>query len=1339
MKRRSVLRPIKLGAKTVVYDESVTDIGKGEVSKAFPVGGRYGEGVASGFYKWLDRRASPPKKRSLAPKRALPKVGFWKLLSFSTPHERVCMACGILCAAISGSSIPIWLILLNNSINAMLSTAAILNAIGGGGSEGLVSMISEQLVNLVIAFALVGVVSLVSGCLYVALWTFTGERQSLRIKEEFVKAAFLQDAEWFDQNNPQELPTKVANAMQDISDALGRKIADTFMNLWAAIFCLAVSLWLDAPLAIAMICVVPVIAFVYAVIGVFIRSSSQQSSQSLSEAGAVAFEAISGIKTVASLCSEPWVFDRYHNLGRQSQKSSVKSGFLSSLTAGITGFLFYMTITIAFLIGTEQVAASWTFECILDTLGFLQADKRCYSGAAVMVCIYGVILCATFFGMMGPGLGAINVAQQSAAELFDTIEREPNISVNPNSDDGLVLENLEGAIDFQSILFTYPSRPRNVIFQDLHLTILPGESVGLVGPSGSGKSTISKLLLRFYDPIAGQVTVDDVNLKLLNVSWWRDQVGYVAQEPIIFPGSVRDNIAMGKPGATDEEIVAAAKAACAHDFIMELPDQYSTFYSGTSIQLSGGQMQRISIARAIVKNPILLLLDEATSALDSASEQVVLEAIENIRRTRTITTVSVAHRLSTIMNCDKIAVINHGHVAELGSHRELLELGKVYATLCESQGITLESTSIEKQMSIKLARAKSQKSQSMLKQIGGLVSEQDDAVEMMADEEFEDEEESPSEVEEKDLALSRLWYLNKPEWGYIFMGVIGAIIVGALSPSEGIFTARIVENYYTVDASELRAVNFKWTMGFVFLAFASLIFNLFLGCGFSVSGYRLTRRMRAFAFESILRHSMGWFDSPDHSTGELTTRLEEDCGAVAKVTGWALGYKVRVIATLTAGVVIALAFSWQIGIVAILCVPVIMAATFVQTKCAKPRAIETEGLSPATILESGLRGISSVHAYNLQAKFCQDYSTALKPYSKGKTREGMIAGAVFGLSQCAIFMSFSLLFFVGSKLLIDGKIGFAQFFTAILAVMFGALGAGQVGADFNATREGIAAAERTFDLIDEKHDHNDPFGEEGLRPSQITGAINFKSVCFSYPTRPEHPIYYPSRDRDGLNLLIGAKESVAFVGKSGCGKSTALQLVLRFYTASSGQVLLDENDIEELNLRWLRRQIGYVGQLPTLFSGTVRSNILLGNEGATEDEVIAAAKAANAHDFIMGFTNGYDTDIGTGGNLMSGGQKQRIAIARAIVKNPKILILDEATAALDNESERIVQAALDELQRKQPRTTLVVAHRLVTVKNCTKICVLDKGGVKELGSHEELIAQKGLYYDLWKKQGASDE
>lgn len=300
--------------------------------------------------------------------------------------------------------------------------------------------------------------------------------------------------------------------------------------------------------------------------------------------------------------------------------------------------------------------------------------------------------------------------------------------------------------------------------------------------------------------------------------------------------------------------------------------------------------------------------------------------------------------------------------------------------------------------------------------------------------------------------------------------------------------------------------------------------------------------------------------------------------------------------------------------------------------------------------------------------------------------------------------------------------------------MFGALGMAQIQADYNAVQDGLVAAGRIFSLLDEPLDEDDPFGPDGEKPESIDGLIEFEAITFYYPTRMTHPVYYPHGVENGFNLSVPPKETVGFCGKSGCGKSTALQLLLRFYKCTEGKVLVDGKDVRNLNISWVRSQCGYVGQQPVLFAGSVRENILMGKSDATEEEIVNAAKAANAHDFIVNLSDGYDTDIGGGGSLLSGGQKQRISIARAIVGNPKILILDEATSALDNESEKLVQMALDEMQKQQPRTTLVVAHRLGTIKNCDQIAVLGHGGVEELGSHDELLEMNGLYKDLWTKQ-----
>lgn len=216
-----------------------------------------------------------------------------------------------------------------------------------------------------------------------------------------------------------------------------------------------------------------------------------------------------------------------------------------------------------------------------------------------------------------------------------------------------------------------------------------------------------------------------------------------------------------------------------------------------------------------------------------------------------------------------------------------------------------------------------------------------------------------------------------------------------------------------------------------------------------------------------------------------------------------------------------------------------------------------------------------------------------------------------------------------------------------------------MSADFQSTRNGRAAAAKLFSIVDQPYDDTDPFTDNGDKPDSFTGSIKFEKCHFSYPTRPDRAIFYKTDKGDGLALDIGAKESCAFVGKSGCGKSTAEMLVLRFYEPTEGKVLVDGRDISELNVTWLRSHIGYVGQNPVLFSGTIKDNLLLGKPDATDDEIVAACKASNAHGFITGMEKGYETDIGSSGSLLSGGQRQRVAIARAIISNPSVLVLDE--------------------------------------------------------------------------------
>ena len=536
------------------------------------------------------------------------KISLFKLLSMSTTGEKCWMVIGLILATIAGCGIPAWLALLADSLDTFSNLGRLINTIGG---EGLMETLEQELLDLAIAFMIVGGVVFISGSSYVAIWTYTGEQQALRIQKSFVKSAMNQDAAWFDMNDREELPTKMGTSIVHINAAIGRNVADTYQLFISAIGCLVVAFLLNTPLALVMLAALPIVAIVMAILNCYVRKYSKHSQQEMALAGSLSTEVIAGIKTVAALCAKPFFITRYTNHINNAERSSIKAGFLLSLQAGLVGMIFYIAYTVAFYIGSLQVV-NYTAD-IVELIScqlfpeFNQGNEKCLqkvTGASVMCCIYGVIICVTFIGLCVPGLTAINLGRQAGVQVFDTIARVPPI--DPSDPSGIIMKTeeeeedttakkaanndtvLTGRLEFKDIFFAYPSRLEKPIFYNFNLKVDAGQSVALCGPSGSGKSTIARFLLRFYDPLQGNVLVDGVDLKDLNVPWWRSKIGYVEQEPRMFPGTIRDNIAFGKSpsgsgSGTDtvpmDEIIDAAKAACAHEFIISLPDGYDTYVS----------------------------------------------------------------------------------------------------------------------------------------------------------------------------------------------------------------------------------------------------------------------------------------------------------------------------------------------------------------------------------------------------------------------------------------------------------------------------------------------------------------------------------------------------------------------------------------------------------------------------------------------------------------------------------------------------------------------------------------------------------------------------------------
>ncbi|KAK9161867.1 hypothetical protein Syun_008208 [Stephania yunnanensis] len=512
---------------------------------------------------------------------------------------------------------------------------------------------------------------------------------------------------------------------------------------------------------------------------------------------------------------------------------------------------------------------------------------------------------------------------------------------------------------------------------------------------------------------------------------------------------------------------------------------------------------------------------------------------------------------------------------------------------------------------------------------------------------------------------------------------------------------------------------------FILLGVISLVVSPGRTYFFSIAGCKLIKRVRSMCFEKVVNMEISWFDEPEHSSGAIGARLSADAATVRGLVGDALSLIVQNAATAIAGLVIAFSANWILAFVILVLLPLVGLNGYIQLKFMKGFSADAKMMyeEASQVANDAVGSIRTVASFCAEEKVIQLYKQKCEGPIKTGIRQGLISGIGFGFSFFFLFTVYATSFYAGARLVDAGKTTFTEVFKVFFALTMMAIGISQSSSFAPDSAKAKGATASIFEILD-RNSKIDPSDESGTTLESVKGEIELRHVSFKYPTRPDIQIF-----RD-LCLAIHSGKTVALVGESGCGKSTVISLLQRFYDPDSGHITLDGIEIQKLKLRWLRQQMGLVSQEPVLFNETIKANIAYGKEGnATESEIIEAAELANAHKFISSLQQGYETVVGERGVQLSGGQKQRVAIARAIVKAPKILLLDEATSALDAESERVVQDALDRVMVN--RTTVVVAHRLSTIQNADVIAVVKNGVIAEKGKHETLLnIQDGIYASL---------
>jgi ABC transporter fused permease/ATP-binding protein len=508
-----------------------------------------------------------------------------------------------------------------------------------------------------IAFWMVGILSLqmIFSFLRVYLFTYVGEHALADMRRDVYRKMIMMPMNFFAHRRVGELSSRISADLTQIQDAVTSMLAEVLRGLLTLVIGIGLILILSPALTGVMLSVVPVIVIAGVVFGRKIRKLARSTQDNLADSNTIVQETLQGISNVKSFTNEWYELGRYTGSLQKVVKQAVSNGRVRGLFVSFMLLSIFGTITLVVWYGTTLVqdpASNFSFGDLTAFVVYTAFVGGSMAGFADL------------YSQLQKTLGATQRVRELLRE-----ETEP-----VNVIDTLVEEKnrLHGAVTFQHVSFSYPSRTEVQVLKDVTITAAPGEQIAIVGPSGAGKTTISALLLRFYNPDTGQLFFDGIPADQIPLTELRKQMALVPQDVLLFGGTIRENIAYGKPQATQDEIEEAARKANAHDFISSFPEGYDTVVGERGIKLSGGQRQRVAIARAILKDPVILVLDEATSSLDSASELLVQEALDNLMKNRT--SFIIAHRLSTIRNADKIIVLDKGHVVESGTHQELLAL-----------------------------------------------------------------------------------------------------------------------------------------------------------------------------------------------------------------------------------------------------------------------------------------------------------------------------------------------------------------------------------------------------------------------------------------------------------------------------------------------------------------------------------------------------------------------------------------------------------------------------------------------------------------------------------------